>query len=77
MLNKIDMLPADDLEEHCSSIVQALDWEGPVYRITALGGEGTQQLAADAMARLEELDREAKWAREQAEKALGDEPEED
>lgn len=42
VLNKIDMLedPADFRERFCA----ALNWDGPVYSISALTGEGTREL---------------------------------
>lgn len=43
VLNKIDRL-ADDQDEVCRDIVDRLEWSGPVFRISALSGEGTQEL---------------------------------
>lgn len=42
VLNKLDMV--DNPEEVQKRLCQALDWTGPVFSISALNGEGTQQL---------------------------------
>ncbi len=55
VLNKIDLLPEDEIQERCQAIVDALQWQGPVYRISAISGEGTRQLVFDLMERLESL----------------------
>lgn len=72
VLNKMDLLPEDEAAACCEDIVQRLGWEGRVYRITALAGGGTHHLANDAMIRLEEMDREARRARREAESMLDD-----
>lgn len=54
VLNKIDMVPADELEERCQSVIDALDWKGPTYKIAAISGEGTQTLCLDLMSKLDE-----------------------
>jgi GTP-binding protein len=53
VLNKTDLLPADDSRERCREIVAALGWTGPVFGISALSGEGTRSLASAIMAYLE------------------------
>lgn len=58
VLNKVDLLPADELEQRCRSIAEALGWEAPVFRIAALSGLGTHVLANAVMERLEELERD-------------------
>ena len=57
VLNKVDMLPEDEREQVCSDIVSQLGWEGPVYRISALSGEGTKDLTQAVM----------RWVEDQAE----------
>ncbi|WP_136681587.1 Obg family GTPase CgtA [Neptunomonas sp. XY-337] len=54
VLNKIDMVPAEELEERCQAVVDALQWQGPVYRIAAISGEGTQPLVGDLQNFLDE-----------------------
>jgi GTP-binding protein len=55
VLNKVDLLPADELAARRQLLLQELSWDGPVYCVSALSGEGTQALVYDLMARLEAL----------------------
>jgi GTP-binding protein len=55
ILNKLDLL-GDEAEAEAARIVSELEWEGPVYRISALTKDGTRELAGDIMTRLEEVD---------------------
>lgn len=54
VLNKTDLLADEERETACRAIVDALDWEGPVFRISALAGKGTDALCQAIMTRLEE-----------------------
>ncbi len=54
VFNKVDLIPQDQREARLEDIIQALDWRGPVFRISALAGQGTRELAGRIMARLEE-----------------------
>ncbi len=47
LLNKLDMVPEEELEERCQSVIDALKWDGPVYRISALNKQGLSQLVHD------------------------------
>jgi len=76
VLNKSDLLPADDIEEHCQTIIDELQWEGPIYTISAATGAGSRELASDIMQHLEkrreeEALAEAKAARDAMKKAQG------
>ncbi|HFE47896.1 MAG TPA: GTPase ObgE [Chromatiaceae bacterium] len=53
ILNKTDLLNAEQLEENRRKLLDALEWDGPVYAISAATGEGTRQLLYDLMDRLE------------------------
>jgi len=68
VLNKNDLLPEDEQAQHCQSIVDGLNWTGPVYNISAVTGLGTRKLAADIMTHLEHLQqiREAEEAKDRA-----------
>ncbi|AJC50482.1 Obg family GTPase CgtA [Coxiella endosymbiont of Amblyomma americanum] len=44
VFNKIDLLSNKAIEEQCKRIVKRLSWRGPVYTISAIKKEGTQQL---------------------------------
>lgn len=53
VLNKADLLDAEQEKEVQQSIVDALDWQGPVYTISAMTGQGTQVLMYDIMRHIE------------------------
>ncbi len=55
VINKIDLLPADKVDELTQEIVAGLDWQGPVFAISAVAQTGTRQLAEKIMLRMEEL----------------------
>ena len=59
VLNKIDLLPAEEHEAVRSSIVDALGWEGPVFLVSAETGSGTDELGQAVMQMLEEMAAEA------------------
>ena len=52
VLNKMDLLPEDEREQRAQEFIDALKWTGPVYRISAISGEGCKQLMGDLMNRL-------------------------
>ena len=54
VLNKIYSLEPKHLDEQCASIVDALEWTGPVYRISALDGSGLRPLLIAVMEFLEQ-----------------------
>lgn len=54
VLNKVDMVPEEDRDAHCQAIVDDLGWTGPVFRISALSGEGTRELSQAIMRWIEE-----------------------
>ena len=58
VLNKSDLLPDVEQTERQAEIVEALEWSGPVYQISALSRQGTGRLVADVMSRLEKIDAE-------------------
>ena len=53
VLNKMDLVPEDIREELCSEVIDRLNWQGKVYRISGQSGEGCEQLCEDVMAYLE------------------------
>ncbi len=54
VLNKVDMVAEGDRDAHCQAIVDELGWQGPVFRISALSGEGTKPLTQAVMRWIEE-----------------------
>ena len=53
ILNKVDLLDPELLAQRRREILDALGWDGPVYEISAIKGDGTDRLCADIMAQLE------------------------
>jgi GTP-binding protein len=53
VLNKTDLLPEEDVQAICAAIIEGLDWQGPVYNISAIKGEGVEPLCQDIMNLLE------------------------
>lgn len=53
VINKIDLLDATDREAQCQALVDSLDWQAPVFRVSAATGEGTDELAQAVMRALE------------------------
>ncbi|MDR6231920.1 GTP-binding protein [Pseudomonas sp. SORGH_AS199] len=54
VLNKADQLLDDEREERLKAVVEHLDWQGPVFVISALEREGTEQLCQAIMQYLDE-----------------------
>ncbi|MCG5493706.1 Obg family GTPase CgtA [Ectothiorhodospira variabilis] len=56
VINKVDLIPSDEREARCQAVIEALDWKGPVFHISAFTGEGTDTLTQQVMRYLEEHD---------------------
>lgn len=69
VLNKKDLLSDEEFEARRQQLVEALGWDGRVYAISALSGDGTQALVYALMEGLEALKQE-----EQIAEAPEDEP---
>ncbi len=52
VLNKIDMVPADELESRVKTLVKRLKWKGPVFLISALTRAGLDPLIRAAYERI-------------------------
>lgn len=63
VLNKLDLLPEDERDAACAQVVEKLDWQGPVYRVSAINSQGLSQLCRDIMT----------WIDDKAEAELADE----
>ena len=53
VLNKIDLLPADDGDQRCREIVRRQRFKGPVFRISGATGRGTKELCQAIMNHLD------------------------
>lgn len=49
VLNKIDLLPPEQVQTVCDDIVQRLQWKGKVFTISGLAHQNTENLAKQAM----------------------------
>ena len=56
VINKTDLLSAEELELKVKEITQSLNWTGPVHTMSALSKTGTQELVYDIMKHLEHDD---------------------
>ncbi len=55
VLNKKDLLPDETFDERCRELLEAVEWDGPVYGVSAVTGEGVKSLIGDLMQRLEAI----------------------
>lgn len=54
ILNKMDLVPAEERDALRDEIVERLGWDGAVHCLSAIAGEGTERLCQDIMSYLEE-----------------------
>ncbi|HBO14095.1 MAG TPA: GTPase ObgE [Halieaceae bacterium] len=54
VLNKQDLLDGEAMDALAARLREELPWEGPLYRIAAASGAGTERLCQDLMTALEE-----------------------
>jgi len=59
VFNKTDLVPEEEQDKVCDAILESINWEGPVYRISAISGAGTEPLMKDIMVHIEAKDQEA------------------
>jgi len=59
VINKIDLLTDDDRAAARERLLEHLDWNGPVFEVSAATGEGTEELGQAVMQQLELVDQEA------------------
>lgn len=57
ILNKIDLLPPEEVDARCEAIVKELNWTGRVFRISGLAKHGIEKLAQEAYVYLEKTRR--------------------
>ncbi len=53
VINKVDLLAEEEREEKCQAIIDELNWQGPVFKISAMNKEGTWELCFAIMDHLE------------------------
>lgn len=52
VFNKIDLIPADELDQQCEAVAKACHWKGPIFKISAAERKGTTKLCQRIMAYL-------------------------
>ena len=57
VINKTDAVLPEDQQRIVDDLLAELQWQGPVYAISAISREGTQDLCNDIMQALEQADR--------------------
>lgn len=55
VINKIDLIPAQEQKSRIQAFVRKLKWKGPVYAIAAINAQGCRELTGALMDRLEEI----------------------
>jgi len=58
VLNKIDLVPEEEVEQRCQDIVRRLQWKGKVFRVSGLAKLGLKELTQAAMRHLEKAEKE-------------------
>ena len=53
IFNKIDALPSEEVLARCQEVVDRIDWQGPVYQISAIKKQGTEVLCYHLMEYIE------------------------
>ena len=68
VLNKMDLVPEDIRDELCQDVIDRLDWQGKVFRVSGQSGEECDDLCAQIMDYLDDLN-EAEQAKLDEERA--------
>ena len=55
VFNKLDLLDEEEATRRIDTVVEALAWDGPAFRISAVTGMGTEALCQAVMNELEAL----------------------
>jgi len=57
VINKIDTVLDEDRDRIVADLIEKLDWQGPVYTISAIARDGTQALCNDIMQHIQNAER--------------------
>lgn len=60
VLNKLDLMLEEEAEEVCSQVIRDLNWQGPVFKLSAMQKQGTRELSYKIMEYIEERREKAK-----------------
>ena len=58
VINKMDLLADDEFAEKREALLRKLDWQGPVFDISAIAGTGTEELGQAVMQELDSMARD-------------------
>ncbi len=58
VFNKIDLVLEDELEEIMQNVIAAIDWQGPIYQVSAASRTNTESLSREIQAYLDQLPKE-------------------
>ncbi|BAO43908.1 Obg family GTPase CgtA [Thiolapillus brandeum] len=67
VLTKKDLLLDEELDERRQKLLHTLDWQGPVFAVSSVTGEGVDDLAQALARHLEDLSREEQTTPEETE----------
>jgi len=56
VLNKVDLFAPEEQAQHCQAIIDELDWQGPVFQVSALSKQGCSKVCYSIMNYLEPED---------------------
>lgn len=56
VLNKVDLLDEEEIQALREHLIEALQWQAPIYQVSAATGKGCRELTNDLMQALIELD---------------------
>ena len=56
IINKTDLLPQEEMHAICEGFIKELNWTGPVFQISAITGDGVDELGKAIMLELDSLD---------------------
>jgi GTP-binding protein len=54
VINKMDLLLPDECDEAVAQLLEKLSWNGPVYIVSAVTGQGTEPLCRDIMTHIDD-----------------------
>lgn len=57
VVNKIDILDSEAVDKRIDEMLQSLDWQGKIFRISAISRQGTQEVCNDIMKLIQEQER--------------------
>ena len=55
IINKTDLLPQEEMHTICKDFIKDLNWNGPVFEISAITGDGVDELGKAIMLELDSL----------------------